>query len=124
MKIGDGSKMDTLTMVEEAMANPEWTFETTNCMVNGKVHYNQGLLQWVGNERAFILSDATVKYKWRRVPKPVDFMTAAKAYLDGEIIVCEICNQKVIYKDYLEFLDSNGMPITTAEIVHGDWYIK
>lgn len=124
MKIGDGSKMDTLSMIEEAMANPGTVFEAVHCAVDDKVHCNQGVLQWVGNKSTFILSDITMACKWKRISKPVDFMTAAKAYLDGEVIVCEICNQKVIYRDYLELLDSNGMPITTAEIVHGDWYIK
>ncbi len=64
--------MDTLNMVEEAVANPGEKYET-DC---GKVCYEDGYLRWVESRCIFGINHRTLKMKWRKMPKPVDFITA------------------------------------------------
>ncbi len=64
--------MDTLAMIEEAIANPEVQY-VTDC---GKVYYEGGRLRWVESNCVFGINCRTLQLKWTKMPQPVDFITA------------------------------------------------
>ena len=64
--------METLSMVEEAIANPGEKYET-GC---GKVCYEDGYLRWVESRCIFGINYRTLQLKWKKIPQPVDFITA------------------------------------------------
>jgi len=126
LKSGKGNEMDTLTMVEEAMANPGQIFEAMCCTVNDKVHNKQGLLKWVNSKHAFLISETTMSYKWRRVSKPIRFTNALMAHDDRKTIICELGDRKSVYdreNAHLGLVNNKGHAITTLEILEGVWYV-
>lgn len=75
--------------------------------------------------------------KWELVQEPVDFIEAVKAYNEGKTILCKA----VYHLDVVEFTYKatsktgyagdgyalktvDGLPITTMEILKGQWYIQ
>ncbi len=116
--------MDTLTMVEEAIANPGQEFATT-C---GRVHYKDGRLRWVHTQHTFAIDHYNLRHRWRRVPEQVDFMVALKAYNNGETIVCKWLEGEYSYSrkcnKYMGIVDDNKRAITASEILEGEWYIE
>jgi hypothetical protein len=73
---------------------------------------------------------ADIRDTWTLVPeppKPVDFMTAVKAYAEGKTIVCEWKEQKFTYtprKYDARLIDNNKNTIGYTEILEGYWFIR
>lgn len=115
--------MDTLTMINEAINNPEQQYET-DC---GKVHYIEGVLKWVDSRCVFSINHRTLKLKWRKAPEPVEFMTALRAYNDGKTIICKSGSNKSVYSrkhSYFGLVDDDKNAIVPVEILDGEWYIE
>ncbi len=115
--------MDTLTMVKEAIHNPEQQYET-DC---GKVHYKDGTLQWVDSGCTFAICSRSLQLKWRKVPEPVEFMTAIEAYDGGKTIICKSGSSKSVYSrkhSYFGLIDDDKNAIVPVEILNGEWYIE
>ncbi len=111
-------------MIEDAIENPERQYKTEH----GKVHYKDRVLKWVNSRNIFVINSSTLELKWERVPKPVDFMTALKAYNNnGKTIVCELDGGKSVYRrEYcgLRLVDKDEYAINALEILEGEWYIE
>ena len=122
--------MDTLTMVKEAIENPEQQYET----YHGKVHYDEGTLKWVDDAKPFVLGEATLEFKWRKVPEPVEFMTAI---MRGERITLktnvntgepmkgnlrEICRRTP--KEMLKAIAEYDNEVIREIFLNGEWYIE
>ncbi len=119
--------MDTLTMIKEAFENPGQEFETVCGTVKDRVHCNRCLLKWVNSKHAFLLSDTTMEYKWRKAQAliPVSFMEAVKRHHTGKTIICKMFN------DYYYFtrrpagmIDNIGNAINSGKILEGEWYVE
>ena len=115
--------MDTLKMIEEAIKNPGLQYE---CF-RGRVHYKKGVLEWIECGSKFFIWSQTINLKWRRILQPVDFITAIKAYDDNNTIICLFNDFQNIYtpkKGKNSLINDKGNIISSAEILHGEWYIK
>lgn len=69
--------------------------------------------------------------KFIKEQKPVDFMTAIKAFDEGKTIECIVNGAtESIYKPYKEYgsfqclYDGSQLAITQTEILKGEWYIR
>ncbi len=113
--------MDTLTIVKKAIENPGQQYET-DC---GKVHYKDGVLKWVDSRCVFGINYRTLKFKWRKVPEPVEFQIAIKAYSEGKTIMCHWNGGHYSYtRTGKGIVDTQGIAITASEILEGEWYIE
>jgi len=134
--------LSTGDMINALMANPEQKYElvggTKWLNYIGTIAVNQNgyfqLLNKDPNDRYSIdlnrIAGALLNGQWTLVsepPKPVDFLTAVKAYAEGKTIVCEWKEQKFTYtprKYDARLIDNNKNTIGYTEILEGYWFIR
>jgi hypothetical protein len=75
--------------------------------------------------------NALLSEEWKQVQEPVDFMTAAKAHLEGKTIWCEwngACfeYQKRSHCDDIDYdmVTKFGSVISSREIMFGKWFVE
>jgi hypothetical protein len=125
--------LSTGDMINALMANPEQRYRRQS---NGFAYGldKSGTIKCLENNTHWYSADLTDKWTLLpEPPKPVDFLTAVKAYAEGKTIVCNIDSHDWVYSpdaskmcDYgFKLCTKDGRcPVAVGEILRGNWFIK
>jgi hypothetical protein len=97
----------------------------------GEIWVNDLAIKAIDNGEVIFINSKLVKLI-PEPPKPVDFLTAVKAYAEGKTIVCKVGDYTFTYTrkdyeidDYYEMVSyETDAGIGYKEILNGKWYIK
>jgi len=106
--------MKTWEMIKELTENPGKKFKD-----------KRGRIAYVDTGEIICKPLLDIDEEWELIVKPVDFMTAIKAFNEGKNIYCEYNKHLFCYKADKcgKLIDEYGEPIEAYAILNGKWYI-